>query len=226
MPAFFFNLKTMAKKTRKPKRKLTSVSTGRVKTRGLRSELRAKRREARIRATDVKRRAKMSVKQAKKLKDIYGELSPEEVNAINEVQPLLPAMQDELDRKGIEYDEEDPIETSVKFAQTTDEIEDPMDQEDYDELYCYENLDEAKKGKLRNIVKGVTSFAVGGINALTREAQDKKAMGMPLSRTEDALVTAKEQAITTAKKQYFGESGKYIIPVILVVLLLWIIWKK
>jgi hypothetical protein len=196
----------------------------------LRSELRAGRQLGKIQAKNVRKTAKISVKQSKKLGKIYGDLDPEEVNEINAVQPYLGVMKEKLDKEGIPYDEEDPIEVANKYAFAEDEIESPLEEEQFENLYM-SNIEEADGGKGRmgsvggKIAKGAFSFISAGVKSLVGDAQAKKRAGEPLTNTETQLLQA-NQAVRQEVKAGAMDEIKGYLPIVVLVLIVLLVIKK
>jgi hypothetical protein len=196
----------------------------------LRSQLRSERQLGKISAKNVRKTAKISVKQSKKLGKIYGDLDPEEVNAINSVQPYLGVMKDKLDKEGVPYDEEDPIEVANKYAFVEDEIESPLEEEQFENLYM-SNIEEADGGKGRmgsvggKIAKGAFSFISAGVKSLVGDAQAKKRAGEELTSTEKQLLQA-NQAVRQEVKAGAMDEIKGYLPIVVLVLIVLLVLKK
>ena len=196
----------------------------------LRSDLRSERQLGKISAKNVRKTAKISVKEGKKLGKIYGDLDPEEVNAINSVQPYLGVMKDKLDKEGVPYDEEDPIEVANKYAFVEDEIESPLEEEQFENLYM-SNIEEADGGKARmgsvggQIAKGAFSFISAGVKSLVGDAQAKKRAGEPLTPTETQLLQA-NQAVRQEVKSGAMDEIKGYLPIVVLVLIVLLVLKK
>ena len=196
----------------------------------LRSELRRGRQLGKIQAKNVRKTAKISVKQSKKLGKIYGDLDPEEVNEINAVQPYLGVMKEKLDKEGIPYDEEDPIEVANKYAFAEDEIESPLEEEQFENLYM-SNIEEADGGKGRmgsvggKIAKGAFSFISAGVKSLVGDAQAKKRAGEELTPTETKLLQA-NQAVRQEVKAGAMDEIKGYLPIVVLVLIVLLVIKK
>ena len=175
----------MAKNVRQAKR------AARQQRRISQAETRQKRKqsvyEAKQRKKEQKQLARQSVKGAKKLEKIYGKMSPEEVNAINEITPLVGAMNKQLIDKGIiPNDETDPIEVSNLYANQNEDIPSIMEDEDLSELYFERYVEFFETSyfpgnvfgdKLKQIAKGATTFISGGLTATLQQAKDAQRTG-------------------------------------------------
>lgn len=196
----------------------------------LRSQLRSERQLGKIQAKNIRKTAKVSVKQSKKLGKIYGDLDPEEVNAINSVQPYLGVMKEKLDKEGIPYDEEDPIEVANKYAFVEDEIDSPLEEEQFENIYM-SNIEQADGGKSRmgtvggKIAKGAFSFISAGVKSLVDDAQAKKRAGEPLTNTEQQLLQA-NQAVRQEVKGGIMDEVKGYLPIVVLILIVLLVIKK
>jgi hypothetical protein len=196
----------------------------------LRSQLRSDRQLGKIQAKNIRKTAKFSVKQSNKLGKIYGDLDPEEVNAINSVQPYMGVMKDKLDKEGVPYDETDPIEVANKYAFVEDEIDSPLEEEQFENLYM-SNLDQADGGKAQmgslggKIAKGAFSFISAGVSSLVSDAQAKKRAGEPLTNTETQLLQANQAVRQEVKKGAMDEIKGYL-PIVVLVLIVLLVLKK
>jgi hypothetical protein len=196
----------------------------------LRTDLRKQRQLGKISAKNVRKTAKLSVKESKKLGKIYGDLDPEEVNAINSVQPYLGVMKEKLDKEGVPYDEEDPIEVANKYAFVEDEIESPLEEEQFENLYM-SNIELADGGKSRmgtvggKIAKGAFSFISAGVKSLVGDAQAKKRAGEELTPTESKLLEANQVVRQEVKAGAMDEIKGYL-PIVVLVLIVLLVLKK
>lgn len=204
---------------------------------GLGRELRQKRQEARVRARDQRKTARLSKKQAKKLQDIYGDMSPEEINAINEIQPLVGAMKDELEDRGVPLeDEEDPIEIANKFSYVADEVEYPVDEETYDSIFVRHDFEEnlfgmGAKNRSGNgeggkkFLKGMLTFVSGGIKETVNRAEEKQMKGEPITKVEEKLLQANKEVRSEAKRTFMSENST-VIAVVIALLIAYFLLKK
>lgn len=206
------------------------MASNRQARKQLRTKLRRGRQMSKIEAKDLRKNAKLSVKTSKKLGKIYGDLDPEEVNAINDVQPYVGVMKDKLDKEGIAYEEDDPIEIANKYAMAEDEIESPLEDEQFENLYM-SNLDESDGGKSKmggiggKIAKGAFSFITAGVKSLVGDAQAKKRAGEALTQTETQLLQANQTVRQEVKKGAMDEIKGYL-PIVVLVLIVLLVLKK
>ena len=177
------------------------------------------RKDRRAEARNQRKNARISKRNAKKLAKIYGDMTPEEANALNEIQPYVGAMKEELKEKEIPIDnEDDEIEIANKWAQNNDEVENPMDDESFDNIYVHQNLDDGTQpqGWWQKLAKGALTFVGSGVAGLTAQAKEKKAKGEPLTKTESALLEARNQVIKDNVRNELGS----IFPIALILILI------
>ena len=223
---------------KKPKKRRKRTLLGQIKkqrenrkdTREKRRALREERKRKRIAARDVRKTAKISKKTAEKLQKIYGDMTPEEVNQLNELQPLTAAMNEQLTEKGISVENEnDPIEVATKFAMTEETIDDPMDTDTYNEAFyddeeTFESVD--KYNKRKQAVKSVLTGLVAGISDYAESSADKQRAGIPLSKSEQAILDAKESATDIGKQSFISDNMNKIVILLVVVIIALFVFKK
>lgn len=165
---------------------------------------RVKRQDKRLNVRDAiqsgrqqKKLARKSVRNAKQLEKIYGDLSPEDVNAVNSLTPYVGAMQEILEERGVELEDPyDPIEVAAKFEYNEPLIEEPFDYDELDAAYYSDEEDEefenffGERGK--SIMKGVLGGISGAMGSFVNDAKDKQRAGEPLSKSEDRLLQANQ----------------------------------
>lgn len=169
-------------------------------------------------------RAKFSKKQAKKLKKIYGDLSPEEVNQINEIQPYVGGMASQLQEQGVEVENpDDPIEVAAKY---NTEILDEPQPEGYEAFDGFTNgFDKEKAKGLLKIGIGAITGAFGARKAI---AEQKAMKGEPLNTADKAVIAIKEEEaaqVRKAKNEKFGDVLSKALPIGLVALIFYLIFK-
>lgn len=141
-----------------------------------RRQLRNKRKSEKEDARDVVERAKIAKKTAEQLKKVYGNMSPEEVQAINSVQPLMPKMVEELQNAEVPItNPNDPVEVTARYANYNPQIPDVVPQEEIEAAYGenpegFENFD--KKNALK-IVGSALVGAVGGVLDYSNKLKQK-----------------------------------------------------
>lgn len=193
-----------------------------------RRERRLERQLKRIDARDAVKQAKMSKRFAKKMQKAYGDMSPEEVQALNEIQPVLPALNKELEAKGIEVnDPEDAVEVTAKYANANPQIEDVVEQEVIEGAYNFEDesFDDFDRAKAKSILGSVFTGAVAGIKDYTNKVKMKPvAERTPEEqRLLDAEKTANQYAVNAGKQSFLQEYGFFVILILVVVL--WLKYK-
>lgn len=229
-----------AKVQKRSARKMKKVER-RDATKTRRQEGRQRVKEARIDRRTHKRMAKQSVKGAKQLQKIYGELDPEEVNEINKVQPYVPAMAEELEREGVEVnDPSDPIEVSTKFAMVEDDIENPVDEELLADAYSDEENDEDETGmsdfehaekkfnSKRAMAVGM-SAVTAGLGAYLKDVEGKKSQGISLTEREQQMLDAKKEVKKGVREKVGSDIGNTLLdlaPLLALVVIVVIVMKK
>ena len=171
------------------------------RNRKLRQKLQDELEEKKIRARFQVKTAKLSKKNAKKLGKVYGDLNPEEVNQINEIQPYVGAMADQLQEQGVELqDSSDPIEVATTYNREIlgEEVGEGTDAESFELLHS-EHEEEDRKKKTGGIIKAAFAGVVGAFKNLSAQAQAKKAKGETLSATDKAVLNVNEEANAQVK---------------------------
>lgn len=164
--------------------------------------------------------AKLSKKQAKKLNKIYGDLNPDDINAINQVQPYVADMNRQLEDNGIPVeDSNDPIEVTTKY---NTEILGEDAPESYEPAFSegYESYD---KEKAKTALKTVFGAIAGAFTARKREADTKAAKGQQLSEADKAIMNVNEtknSLVNDYKRDEFSKTLKKLaLPALLLTLL-------
>ena len=168
----------------------------------------------------------------------YGELDSSQVDTVNELMPYTEAMGTYLDDRGVEYDENDPIETAAKFTQLNPEINDPLDDQTYDDAFVndddyyegeegYENFDwkSAAKGAAAAALGAIGKNAVGYFNDL----KSKKNAGQPLTEKEEKILNAADKvkgAALNVAKDKISDTFKNISPFIIILLIAFFFFRK
>jgi len=205
--------------------KLKEMRKARVKRR---RETRLRRQIGRIDMRDQRRRARMTKRQAKRLGRIYKDLTPEEIEATNSIQPYLPQMANELQNSGIELqDPTDPIEVATRYANATPQIQAEVPQEIIDSAYSDENDDnfddfdrQKAKGILGSAIVGISAGIGNYIQGVKRKPLDQR------TPQEQRLLSGAQQVqqagVTAVSQNLFQQYGIFVI----IVLIAWIIFKK
>lgn len=187
----------------------------------LRRKLRRKRQEDRIYAKDAMIRAKDAKKYAKKMKKAYGDMSPEEVQALNEIQPVLPKMAEELAKNDIPVsDPNDAVEVATKYANYNPQIEDAAPQETVEQAYGGgaegDNFDDFDKGKARKVLGSLFVGVVSGVKDYIGKAKMKPEQQR--TPAEQRLIEAEKTVVTSVgtayKNDFMGKNGILIIAVL------------
>jgi len=136
-----------ARKARREQRRaarqarIAARQTKRQERRAKRQDARADRKSTRQEGRQKRKQARVSRKAAEKLQKEYGDMTPEEIQAINEIEPYKAGMAKELQEQGVELrDEEDPIEVATRYAQVNGDVS-PELEGAIEEAYVYEDED-------------------------------------------------------------------------------------
>jgi len=191
----------------------------------LRRKLKRKRQEDRIYAKDAMIRAKDAKKYAAKMQKVYGSMSPEEVNALNQIQPVLPKMAEELQANNIPVsDPTDAVEVATKYANYNPQIEDVAPQEVVEQAYGGgaegDNFDDFDRKKAKGILGSLFVGVVSGVKDYIGKAKMKpEAERTP---SEQRLIDSEKGIVGGAKKAYvndfMGKNGILIIAVLAVII--------
>lgn len=136
-----------ARKARREQRKaarqarIAARQTKRQDRKARRQDARAERKNTRQEGRQKRKQARVSRKAAEKLQKQYGDMTPEEIQAINEIEPYKAGMAKELQEQGVELqDENDPVEVGTRYAQVNGDVS-PELEGAIDEAYIYEDED-------------------------------------------------------------------------------------
>ena len=192
--------------------------------------------EARISKRGNISQTRIAVKSAKQLEKIYGDLDKNEVNSINAFKPYLPMMQKDLEDQGIPFDETDPIETINKYAEQEPMIDLPYEEDVYNDAFIYDeadydtsieyflNVDKAKK-----TVASAVPYILGGLGGMLDVAKDKRQQKVPLTETEVKILKVNDEVEKQVKNKIFdtiGDKTKDLLPIIVIILILILVFKK
>jgi len=208
---------------------------------GLKQELRQQRKEGRIRGRDLAKRTKQMRKSAEKIRKQLGDLTPEEINELNQTSLATPVMQQELDKAGIQYDENDDVEVMHKFnkLQGNDDYQSGDDESDdtgeiveatyyTDEEDSFERLEYFNKDKIKNTIKSVFNAGIGAYKGYIESAKNKP----KAERTEteqkiiDADRQAKKEAVKSTAQDYGFDVNNVFMYVAIIVIAYLIFFKK
>lgn len=208
--------------------KKTNAKTGRVGKREATQQ-------TRIASRKVKGGARVSNRLEKKLDKKYGGLMPENAQAIAEANAYAPEVLPLLEEQGIEVeDRDDPIEIMSKYVQSNEDMDDPIDEEDYDRAYfCaadhFDGVEEYehfnwKASALRG-VQGAIQGVVGEFGKYADEIEVKQKSGQPLTKEEQAILNAKKKVKESVKDNILDQV-KDFLPWVVGALLLYIVARK
>lgn len=208
-------------------------ATARQEGRLARQESRISERATKQAGRKQKRLARTSVKNAKQLEKIYGDLDPEQVNAVNEITPYVGAMNEVLEEKGVEVnDPTDPIEVAAKFEFAEPGIDEPFPFDYLDAAYLNEEdsfIGEKGKSVLRGVLGGIS----GAVGSFVNDAKAKERAGEPLKDSEKKLLEANRQFQDEIRAQLQQKAGQDIgstivkfAPIILIGIVALIAFRK
>ena len=181
--------------------------------------------------------AKLSKKEAAKLSKVYGDLDPDQLNAMNAVQPYIGGMQQELQEQGYPVDPSDPVQTVAMYNSeilgNNDIPEDAINtmyltpEEMFEDFTPQEreHLSDSAKNAIKSGLKG----ALTGISDFIDSTKKKAKSGAKLSEAEKSILEADKQARSAAKGYALGKAGdwlKEMLPLILLFIVILIVFKK
>lgn len=188
----------------------------------------------------VAKRVKASLgRTAKKLeKKGYGDIDINTENEINEIRPLITPMSDYLDEQGIDYDPNDEIEVASRYAMANPDINDPLDDETYENAYInqpdhYQGDENFEHFNWKETALAGVKSAFGGVkNSIQKqiaELKDKKASGSQLSANEQKLLDAEKtvkSGVKNAIKGGIADKLGDIMPIVVIFLVIMIVVKR
>lgn len=235
----------MATTSKRAKRRSgTSGSTRRTKGRsfgGLRQELRQGRKESRIRGRDLGKRTKQMRKSAEKIRKNLGDLTPEEINELNQTALATPVMQKALEDAGIEADPNDDVEVMHKFnkLQGNDEYQYGEDEGDdtgeiveatyyTDEEDSFERLEFFDKEKVKSTLTSVLNAGIGAYKGYVDGAKAKKKGDRSATEQKiiDADTMAKKEVLKDTSKSFGFDLNNVFIYVAIVLVAYLLFFKK
>ena len=188
--------------------------------RARRQEARQTRRDTRQQARAQRKQARLSRKNAEKLQKIYGDMSPEDIKAINDIQPYVPEMAKELEEQGVQLnDPSDPVEVGTRYAQVEGDVDADLDQA-IDEGYVedensWDDLEEdERREKRRGALRRIGGF-IGEILPTAKRYFGKDNKGNPSAAAE--VATGFQTGVRRERKQEFFTSPTFLILVGLVI---------
>lgn len=207
---------------------------------GLKQELRQGRKEGRIRGRDLQRRTKQMRKSAEKIRKNLGDLTPEEINELNQTSLATPVMQQALAEAGIPVDENDDVEILHKFNKLqgnddyqfgTDESDDTgeiVDATYYaDEEDSFERLEYFDKDKIKNTLNSVLNAGIGAYKGYIESAKAKPKTER--TETEQKIIDADKQVKKDVLKdtaQGFGFDANNIFIYVAIILVAYLLFFK
>lgn len=229
---------------RATRRSGTSGSTRRKKGRsfgGLRQELRQGRKEGRIRGRDLAKRTTQMRKSAEKIRKNLGDLTPEEINELNQTSLATPVMQQALADAGIEADEKDDVEVLHKFnkLQGNDDYQYGDDEGDdtgeiveatyyTDEEDSFERLEFFDKEKVKSTLTSVLNAGIGAYKGYVDSAKAKPKTER--TATEQKIIDAdnqvKKDVIKDTSKSFGFDLNNVFIYVAIVLVAYLLFFKK
>lgn len=197
------------------------------------TKVRSERKGSKFNAKNVRKSAKLSKKQAHKLTKIYGDMSPEEVNEINSVQPYAGAMRSELEENDVPVnDPDDTIEIASKYAVMNEDIDEPIEADDVENAYS-ENKDpnvsdfehaEKREGS-RSMIKAGLTGVTAALGSYFGQLKQKQVDGEALTSKEKSLLNAKQDIMQQSVKNNVLDL-ETITPLLILAILAYLIFKK
>ncbi len=228
-----------AKRAKRQERRSKRVASrdrrkdARVAKRERRSIARTDRRERRGMARDVRKTARLSKRQAKKLSKIYGDMSPEEIEEINSVQPYTGEMASQLQEDGVMLeDPTDTVEVASKYVQLSPEMDDPIDEDVYNDAFVNveedfdSHFDFAKaKQNAKRALMGALAGVGNEFQKYVGEVEDKSRSGEALTKNEERLLKVKGKAEDVVMDNIM-DTLKGWLPWILAAFILYLLIRK
>lgn len=227
-----------------PENRRTSGSTRRKKGRsfgGLRQELRQGRKEARIRGRDLAKRTKQMAKSAEKIRKNLGDLTPEEINELNQTSLAMPVMQQALADAGIEADPNDDVEVMHKFnkLQGNDEYQYGDEEGDdtgeiveatyyTDEEDSFERLEFFDKEKVKNTLTSVLNAGIGAYKGYVSSAKAKPTAERTATEQKiiDADTQVKKDVLKDTSKSFGFDMNNVFLYVAVILVAYLLFFKK
>lgn len=207
---------------------------------GLKQELRQQRKESRIRGRNLAKTTKQMRKSAEKIRKNLGDLTPEEINELNQTSLATPVMQQELDKAGIPYDENDDVEVMHKFnkLQGNDDYQSGTDEGDdtgeiveatyyTDEEDSFERLEFFDKEKIKKTLNSVLNAGIGAYKGYVESAKAKPKTER--TETEQKIIDTEKQVKKEVLKdtaQGFGFDANNIFLYVAVILVAYLLFFK
>lgn len=166
----------------------TNRSNARLKRKTTRQDTRQRRLEA--------KQFRQEQRQAKKLRKFAPELEPE---IVQDTEAMLPVMQEQLYEEGVKLENpDDDAEIILKYAQLNPDIEDPMDEDDYEDAYVNDEENFDSHFDFAKAKKTALTVAMG---ALGGAATSLNKYGNELAKKDPSELTANERRLLSARRQ-------------------------
>lgn len=188
--------------------------------------------QARIGARSQRQVSKVAVKNAKKLEKIYGEMQPEEVQALNDIMPYVPTMADQLADNHIPFNEDDPIEVAATWEQWNPEIDEPFSDDDFMDAYVMDDYGDPYDENFINFKQGfkkVLPSIANGLNTYIKMTEGDIRQGKPVSEADKKLVQTAKEVETVGKevaKDYASKKITKYLPYALVGIIIVLLFNR
>lgn len=188
--------------------------------------------QARIGARSQRQVSKVAVKNAKKLEKIYGEMQPEEVQALNDIMPYVPTMADQLADNHIPFNEEDPIEVAATWEKWHPEIDEPFSDDDFANAYVMDDYGDPYDENFVNFKQGfkkVLPSIANGLNTYIRMTEGDIKQGKPVSEADKKLVQTAKEVETVGKevvRDYATNEFMKYLPIALIGIILVLLFSR
>lgn len=209
-------------------------TTRRSASKSLKQGNRSSRKDSRTNAKDLKKSAKISKKTAHKMSKIYGDMSPEEVNEINNVQPYSGAMKRELEEAGVPInDPEDTIEVASKYSVLNEDIDEPIEADDVEMAYSENDDDDVndfehaeKRQGSRVALKAGMAGVSAALGSYFGDLKGKQNRGEELSDRESQILRAKKDLTNSAIRNSTSFNLVDIAPLLIIGVIAFFVLKK
>jgi hypothetical protein len=208
---------------------------------GLRQELRQQRKESRIRGRSLAKTTKQSRKTAEKIRKNLGDLTPEEINELNQTSLAMPVMQQALAEAGIEADPNDDVEVMHKFnkLQGNDDYQSGTDEDDdtgeivdatyyTDEEDSFERLEYFDKEKVKRTLTSVLNAGIGAYKGYVSSAKAKPTADRTATEQKiiDADTQVKKDVLKDTSKSFGFDMNNVFLYVAVILVAYLLFFKK
>lgn len=169
--------------------------------------------------------ARLTAAKEKQLAEIYKIDEPEALRDVQDVMPMVPAMQEQLQQRGVPVNnQQDPVETITKYNRVVlndsetvpDEIYNETFVDEVDEYETPESFENARR-EGRHFVGEAISTIVGGVKGLVNSLRRKKKSGEKLTKEETQILKGADTAAKGAIDGMRG-GGQISMPMILFII--------